>query len=283
MSEAPDTTVLKPRSFDELCVRIQERRGRLPTRLTQAANYLLMHPDDVAFGTIASVAAAAGVPASALVRFAQALSFDGFSDLQAVFRDRLRARLPEHRERLRRLRETEGEHGPHRLLERFQEAAQLSLDRLGRTPHDDTLARAVALLAEADTIYVLGLRRAFPVAAYLSYGLARLDIRCVLVDHVGGSAPEQIAGARAGDALLAVSFTPYTPATVDLANAFARGGLPVIAITDSPFSPLAEAATARFDVVEADVGGFRSLSATFCLAATLAVAVAERRARTGED
>ena len=93
----------------------------------------------------------------------------------------------------------------------------------------------------------------------------------------GPSAGEQIGAARDGDALIAISFTPYTPATIELANAFSGRGFPVVAITNSAFSPLAPAATARIEIVEADVGGFRSLAATFCVAMTLAVAVAERR------
>jgi DNA-binding MurR/RpiR family transcriptional regulator len=54
----------------------------------------------------------------------------------------------------------------------------------------------------------------------------------------------------------------------------------VVPITDLSFSLLAPAATARIEIVEADVGGFRSLAATFCVAMTLAVAVAERRAES---
>jgi DNA-binding MurR/RpiR family transcriptional regulator len=42
-------------------------------------------------------------------------------------------------------------------------------------------------------------------------------------------------------------------------------------------SPLAGLADARFEIAESDFGSFRSLAATFCLAITLAVAVAERR------
>jgi DNA-binding MurR/RpiR family transcriptional regulator len=48
-------------------------------------------------------------------------------------------------------------------------------------------------------------------------------------------------------------------------------------ITDSALGPLAGLADARFEVVESDFGAFRSLAATFCLAMTLAVGVAERR------
>ena len=48
-------------------------------------------------------------------------------------------------------------------------------------------------------------------------------------------------------------------------------------MTDSALSPLAALAERRLEVVERDFGAFRSLAATFCLATTLAVAVAERR------
>jgi DNA-binding MurR/RpiR family transcriptional regulator len=56
-------------------------------------------------------------------------------------------------------------------------------------------------------------------------------------------------------------------------------GAKIVAITDSALSPLAALADRRLEVVESDFGAFRSLSATFCLAMTLAVAVAERRGR----
>jgi DNA-binding MurR/RpiR family transcriptional regulator len=74
-----------------------------------------------------------------------------------------------------------------------------------------------------------------------------------------------------------VSFTPYTPLTVDLAGAAAERHVPVIAITDSPFSPLAPSAKVQLEIVEADYSGFRSLSATLCLAMALAVATGARR------
>ena len=266
-----------PRAFEDFKNLVLDRRNDLPARLIQVAEYAVTHPDEVAFGTVATIAEAAEVQPSTLVRFAKALGYSGFSDLQSVFRNRLRERWPEYRERLTHLRETEGEHGVALLMTRFSEAALVSLAQLRETVPPENLERSAEILASADMIYLLGLRRAFPVAAYLSYALSKLDQRCVLVDQVGGLAGEQIAGARAGDALVAVSFTPYTPATIELANAHAGKGLPVIAITDSPFSPLASAATVRLDVVEADVSGFRSLTATFCLATTLAVATGERR------
>ena len=263
-----------PRDFEAFKALVLARRDILPRRLAQAAEYALGHPQEVAFGTVATIAEAAAVQPSTLIRFAKALGYEGFSDLQEVFRERLRARWPDYRERLAKLRHEPGAPG---LLKKFAEGASLSILRLSETIPPEDLERAADLLAGADTIHLLGLRRAFPVATYLAYALGKLGLRSILVDHVGALAAEQLAGARAGDALVAISFTPYTPATIELAAAYAARGLPVVAVTDSPFSPLAPAAAVRLEVVEADVGGFRSLAATLCLAMTLAVAAAERR------
>ena len=83
------------------------------------------------------------------------------------------------------------------------------------------------------------------------------------------------------DAALAVSFTPYSPATAEYTRQVVAQKTPLVAITDSPFSPLVFNASVWFEVVENHFEGFRSLAATMTLAAALAVAVAERR-RVGE-
>jgi DNA-binding MurR/RpiR family transcriptional regulator len=275
-----EAAVPPPRDFEGFKGLLIARREALPARLVQAAEFALSHPDEIAFGTVASVAEAAQIQPSALIRFAKSLGYNGFSELQEIFRDRLRERWPPYGERLEKLRH-EAEEGPAGLLKRFSDSAVKSLERLPDSVAPADLEQAVAVLAKARTIHLLGLRRAFPVAAYLAYALGKLEVSASLVDHVGALAGEQLGGARSGDALIAVSFTPYTPATVELANAFSQKGFPVVAITDSPFSPLAPAATARIEIVEADIGGFRSLAATFCVAMTLAVAVAERQNASG--
>ena len=67
--------------------------------------------------------------------------------------------------------------------------------------------------------------------------------------------------------------------TLALTETARARGARIVAITDSALSPLAALAERRLEVVENDFGAFRSLSATFCRAMTLAVAVAERRGR----
>ena len=278
MGDVETTGTQAPRDFDTLRAMILDRRRNLPKRIAQAAAHALDNPDDIAFGTAASIAASAGVQPSTLVRFAQLLGFDGFTAMQAVFRERLRERNSSYDERLLTLRaRAETGAGNRAVLDGFAAAATTSLRDLSRTVDETGLEKAVALLAKAGTIHVLARRRSYPVASYIAYALGKLGIRVQLVESAAGLEAEMIGLATAGDAAIAVSFSPYAPATIEHAGALARQGVPVVAITDSSFSPLAAVATVWFEVAEADFAGFRSLSASMALAMTLCVGVAEKR------
>src|SRR4029453_8015360 len=76
-------------SYDALRGAIASRHRELSGRLQQIAEFVLDHPTDVALGTVAEVAQRSGVPPSAVVRFAHALGFGGFTEMQQVFRARL--------------------------------------------------------------------------------------------------------------------------------------------------------------------------------------------------
>ncbi len=264
-----------PRTFGALRDLLLERRSRLPKRLSQVAGFALDNPEDMAFGTVAVVAELAQVQPSTLVRFAQALGYEGFSDLQTVFHSLLRNRWPDYEDRLKSLDPGESG-GAEALLAGFCDSAAMSLVRLRERITGESLDRAIEILAAAETIYLLGQRRAFPVTAYLAYAFTKLRIRSVLVDNIASLGPDQVAFATERDALLAVSFTPYTPATVEIANRLAQQ-IPVVAITDSAFSPLTQNARIWFEVAEADFGAFRAVSGSFALAMTLAVGIGRKR------
>ena len=125
-----------------------------------------------------------------------------------------------------------------RALEGFLGAAALSLERMRETVQPPgTLARRRRPGRGGD-VYLLGARRVFPISAYLAYAFGKLGIRAILDRPCRAARPEQLATATKRDAVLAISFTPYAPITVELAAAASRRGVPVVAITDWAFSPL---------------------------------------------
>ncbi len=247
--------------------------GELPKRLRQCADHLGGNLDRIAVSTVAELAAGANVPPSALMRFCQIMGFAGFSDLQRLFRDAHAGGLPDYATRLRVLQQGGGQ--PSALVAEFIESGRKSLEKLAKTMDDAALSRAVSLLAQAGVLHLIGLRRSFPVASYLAYVFENLGLPAMLHDGSGGLA--QLAALRRGDAVLAISFAPYAPETLALAQAARQRGLSVVVLTDSLSSPLAKAADVVLTAAEVDFGAFRALSATLALALGLAVSVAAAR------
>ena len=248
--------------------------GELPKRLRQCADYLAGNLDRIAVSTVAELAAGADVPPSALMRFCQILGFQGFSDMQRLFRDAVAGGLPDYATRLRTLK-AGGADRPATLVAEFIESGRQSLEILAKTLDEAALSRAVSVLAAADTLHLVGLRRAYPVASYLAYVCEKLAIPAMLHEATGGLALAH--ALRPGDALLAISFAPYSAETLALVDASVAAGIPVVALTDSLTSPLAKAATEVLTVEEVDFGAFRALSATLAMALGLAVSVAAAR------
>lgn len=264
-----------PDSFDSLQKAIIERFPSLSKRLQQIASYALENPSELALETIAAVAQRAGVQPSGLIRFAKVFGFSGYSDMQRVFRLRLTDALPDYKERLRSLRrDAAGEEAEDvaSLLEHFVQADIVGLQCLtqqGKTAQQ--LEQALTLIADSEIVYLVAHRRSFPVCFYLAYALSRMNVRNVLVDGVGGMFFQQVSHARPNDVIFAVSSKAYSPDVVQAVRESAQRGVPVIALTDSPLSPLVEHSKVSIEVQDASVHMFRSLAVPMTIAITLIV------------
>ena len=268
-------------TYDELARRITDTYPDLPGRLQGIARYVLGNPDAMALSTVAEIAREAQVPPSAVIRFANALGYSGFTELQRVYRDRLVARSATYRERIEELRRTGGDQG--HVLPQLVDSSIRELTRLREHLDPGRLLAAADLVMGADAVFLLAQRRAFPVAAYLSYGLAQLEFRAFLLDSVGGMLRQQAGMARRGSVVIAASFRSYTRDVVEVAELAHEQGASVIAITDQAVSPLAKFARVTLLVGDDPTVQFRSLVAPLCAAQALVMAlgyaIAERNGK----
>lgn len=268
-----NTSGAVPKSVDEFRARLTALGDGLPKRLQQCADHVAANLDRIAVSTVAEMAAGADVPPSAFMRFCQIMGFAGYSDLQRLFREAYAPGFPDYATRLANLKSGAG--GAGRLLAEFVEAGRMSLEGLAKSVDEAALAQAVEVLSRAGVIHVVGMRRAFPVASYLAYIFEKMSVPAML--HEGAGKLDQRHALRVGDAILAISFAPYSEETLSLAGDARARGLAVVALTDTLSSPLARVADAVLTVQEVDFGAFRSLSATIVMAITLAVAVGTAR------
>ena len=266
---------------------IRRRYDTLSKRLKQVARYILDNSNSVAFDTVASIAQQADVPPSTLIRFANAFGFSGFNEMKQMFKQHLMEETANYTERARLFRQTTTDDAtppetPTEILNMFTMVNTQALQQLAMQTSGDDLQRAVALLAEAENIYVIGLRRSFSVAYYLTYALRHLDRKAFLIDGLGGMFTEQLSLVGPKDVVVAVSFSPYAREVVELVELGAQRKARQIAITDSQVSPLAAFSDVCFVVREAQVDGFRSQVASLCLAQTLAVSLALNSSKDAE-
>ena len=268
-----------PKDYEELIRIIHDRHDEMSKTYQRIAVYLTQNPNDVAVLSVNAIAERCGIHASSFVRFAQALGYKGFKELQALFQKRLATAAPGFEARVKALEaelqdtDDRSEMGLLRdLVVRDIASLQSLLDDID--PADLTLA--TDLLVRAENIYLLGQLRSAPVVELLRYVLTMLGKRCILLDSGGGLATHMARTIGKNDVLLAVSFRFYANEVVNIVEEAGGKGADIIAISDSTLSPLAKWAKVLFAVPEHDYTFSRSLAAPMCLSQALVVAVAAR-------
>ncbi|MBC7918600.1 MAG: MurR/RpiR family transcriptional regulator [Rhodoferax sp.] len=267
-------------TYEELKDQIGRTYPDMSKQLQRIARFALEQPNELALGTVAALAEATEVQPSAMIRFANALGYRGFSEMQQVFRGHLVERSDSYRERIDKIRrkQTSGARAPAGVLHELIGASVKELSQLEEHILQSDLKSAVKRIAAAPRIHVLAQRRAFPVAGYLAYALSQLELRTHLLDGTGGMLRESLRSMAPGDVLVVSSFRNYSPEVVDAAIKAYASGVQVIAITDGPLSPLKPCAHVCLELADDSSKPFRSLVAPLCLAQALVVSVGHQLA-----
>lgn len=271
--------VKTPEDYEELIRVIHDRYEDMSKSYQKIAVYLTQNPNDVAVLSVNAIADRCGVHASSFVRFAQALGYDGFKDLQALFQKRLSTAAPGFEARIKALESELGARADRSELGFLRDLVVrdiASLQDMLTEIAPESLVEAVSLLEKADCVFLIGQLRSTPVVELLRYVLTMLGKRCVLLDAAGGLTTHMARAIRRTDVLLAVSFRFYANEVVNVVEEAGRNGIPIIAISDSTLSPLAKSARVLFAVPEHEYTFSRSLAAPMCLAQALTVALAAR-------
>ncbi len=265
---------------EQLLADIGDAYDTLSRQLKQIARYVEQHRDHIGLDRIQDVAQRCEVQPSAVIRFAKRFGFSGYTEMQKIFRDGIAQQIAPSRNyqvRIRRvIEQAQGQLSSADIADEFIAGSIAGMQELKRDLHSSVFDDAVALLAATSSIWVVGCRRAFAVATYLTYALQHTDKRVELLCGVGGMDEGHLRGVRPGDVMVVVSFAPYARESLECARVAVSRGARLIAITDSQMSPLATMAAATLVVHESSTFGFRSLTNTICLAQSLFIALAYR-------
>jgi DNA-binding MurR/RpiR family transcriptional regulator len=259
--------------------RVAEHRARLSPAERQVAAAVLERPEDVAFGTVASLARQTDTSGASVVRLATKLGYEGFAGLQAAVQQAIGQQLRPAVERI---------HGgvPASRAEVVARSLQAELTNVEQTlgAIDPTaFDQAVALLSQRGLpVRILVGEAEAGVGAMLAASLDLLRPGVALVEGSDVAVSRQLAHmpADGGWVLVVVDLRRYERWVVEHTRAAAACGASVIALTDTLLSPLAEAATVAFTIQAEGAGPFDSHVGTLALVNALVTGVAGKVRRS---
>ncbi len=206
---------------------------RLSKSHRRIADYIVAHYDKAVFMTAAVLGEQVGVSESTVVRFAVALGYEGYPQLQHSLQELARHRLTAAQRFDMSVNLSEEE-----VLPTVIRADMQNIRRTVEQLNGGEFAEVVRRLLSADTIYVLGLRSAAPLAQFFSYYLRFMfnDVREVAAGTT--DVFQSIARIRKTDVLVGISFPRYSTRTLEAMRFAHESGAQVIGLTDGPMSPL---------------------------------------------
>jgi DNA-binding MurR/RpiR family transcriptional regulator len=209
--------------------------SELPAGLRSVGRLVLDEPGFVVTDSMRTVAARAGMAPSALVRFAQHLGFAGWPALKQALATEMGLIHQPYMQRASALRERKAERT---LADEVFDTQQENV-RTAAGQSMQALDQAARQLQRAKAVHVAGYRSCFgPAASFVYvYSLMRAGVR--LMDSLGGRLEAQRHAIAPGDAVLAISFAPYSREAVAVARHARQVKARLIALTDSTASPLA--------------------------------------------
>lgn len=204
------------------------------------AEFLLANYEQAAFLTAARLGALVGVSESTVVRFAYAIGYQGWPQLQAVLQEMVKDRLST----TTRLKLSAAcNRGQEQSV--MREVMETDLENLRRSLQDlkeETFNAAVDAVIKSNNIYVLGSRSARSLAHFLAFYLQMIGKRVSVVPQGLGSIFEELGAVKPGDLAIGISFPRYSRVTIE-GFAYARQkGATTLALTDNVISPLGQLA-----------------------------------------
>ena len=258
--------------MQDMIDRLNQSGKRLSKGHRKIAQYIVEHYDKAVFMTASRLGECVGVSESTVVRFASAMGYEGYPQLQRALQELVSHRLTAN-QRFEMSTEIDPSAALGIVLKSDMQNLRATLEQLDNAVFDDVVRR----LLSARSIYVMGLRSAAPLAQFMGYYLNYIFDNVHLVSSGATDVFEEISKLKEDDILVGISFPRYSTRTLEAMRFAKRCGAQVVAITDGPMSPLNDIADATL-MARTDMASFvDSLAAPLSVINALLVALGLHR------
>ena len=260
----------------DISERIKAIYSTLSKGQKKIANAVINDYDKVAYLTAAKLGELVGVSESTVVRFADELGFEGYSQFQLAVQELVRIKLtPNQRIEITKQRIGRGD-----VIDNTMESdiakIKYTLENIDRK----AFSNAVDAILDAKNIYITGARSSEPIARLLSYNLSLIfDNVKLVVPTSSAEVFEQMYSVGEEDVVIAFSFPRYSSKMVNGIKFARNKDAKVIVFTDSEVSPIAEYAHSLL-IAQSDMASFMdSLVAPLSIINAIVIEITSRRER----
>lgn len=201
------------------------------------SNFVRENYDKAAFMNVEQLAQAANVSEATVVRFSSELGYGKFQNFQRALKDYAKSHLTS-------VQRMDRAYDLYRDTDVLTSVLNADIEKIKTTQMQidrDAFLSAVDKILNAKNIYIIGLRSASSLAAFLGYYLNHMFSNVRIVNTASaGEIFEQIFRASEGDVVIGISFPRYSVRTVRALRYAKRNGSSVIGITDGENSPISE-------------------------------------------
>jgi len=258
--------------MQDMIDRLNQSGKRLSKGHRKIAQYIVEHYEKAVFMTASKLGESVGVSESTVVRFASAMGYEGYPQLQRSLQELVSHRLTAN-QRFEMSTEIDPREALGVVLKSDMQNLRATMEQMDASVFEDVVNR----LLSAKSIYVMGLRSAAPLAQFMGYYLNYIFDNVHLVSSGATDVFEEISKLKENDVLVGISFPRYSTRTLEAMRFAKRCGAQVVAITDGPMSPLADMADATL-TARTDMASFvDSLAAPLSLINALLVALGLHR------
>jgi DNA-binding MurR/RpiR family transcriptional regulator len=283
-AEAPAAAdAAKAGEHQSLSKYIQARFDECSRSQKDVAQYIVDHLDEAAFQTAEELARRANTSSSTVVRFSQALGFEGFPELQAAAREEYR--------RVHAQGKTNGgsaSSAPLFALDQNEFESALAADHLNVEDTARKLSRSavealIAAIVEADKVIVAGTDQMAFFASYMRHLLMLLDLRVEVVASPSQEALSRLGRIDSTTLVIGLSAGRPHPLVVRAMKLARHREARTAAITDATLSEVAKLAHIKLYYSSNSPAYVRSHSALLAILQALAYGVYARDSAQYDD
>lgn len=215
--------------------RLAAARANLSPKMARIAAYISDNTLKAAFMTTTELAAAAGVSLATAVRFPLALGYADFGAFRGAIQDRVSFDLTSV-ERIHL--QASSNRSSAALLRRIIDADMENLRALAQSFSEPQLDHFVSAIQAAERVSILGFRFVSPLTRYFVYSLEKIRFGVRGFEHSDSTLYDRIRAMNDGDVLIVIAFARYPSDIIALTRYAQTRNVRILAITDSPLSPL---------------------------------------------